>query len=197
MHRAVKGRHLLCRSAEVNGTKTKSLRYRCVKSLTDSKRTGQGKRSLLGSQSLYIGVLSDDFSAVDVREVLCYHSRPKKRKFKRYNERQKPIKRKPCAAEKRQPIPKRVSGDGSAPPRFLVAVNFAFGRLAFATRPFCSVTSPLPKKSLLCKSFSGALFHSVFRVVLVVFFVACAWLRRAQRAALVYAKHTPRCQSSN
>ena len=118
MHRTVKGRHLLCRSAEVNGTKTKSLRYRCVKSLTDSKRTGQGKRSLLGSQSLYIGVLSDDFSAVDVREVLCYHSRPKKRKFKRYNERQKPIKRKPCAAEKRQPVPQRVSGDGSAPPRF-------------------------------------------------------------------------------
>ena len=82
--------------------------------------------------------------------------------------------------KKRQPIPKRVSGDGSAPPRFLVAVNFAFGRLAFATRPFCSVTSPLPKKSLLCKSFSGALFHSVFRVVLVVFFVACAWLRRRE-----------------
>ena len=27
--------------------------------------------------------------------------------------------------QKRQPIPERVSGDGSAPPRFLVAVNFA------------------------------------------------------------------------
>ena len=81
MHRTVKGRHLLCRSAEVNGTKTKSLRYRCVKSLTDSKRTGQGKRSLLGSQTLYIGVLSDDFAAVDLREELCYHSRPKKEKF--------------------------------------------------------------------------------------------------------------------
>ena len=36
-------------------------------------------------------------------------------------------------------------------------------------------------------------FGLVFRVVLVVFFVACAWLRRAQRAALVYAKHTLRC----
>ena len=33
-----------------------------------------------------IGVLSDDFAAVDVREELCYHSRPKKRKFKRYME---------------------------------------------------------------------------------------------------------------
>lgn len=28
-----------------------------------------------------MGVLSDDFSAVDVREELCYHSRPKKHKF--------------------------------------------------------------------------------------------------------------------
>ena len=71
--------------------------------------------------------------------------------------------------QKRQPIPKRFSGDGSAPPRFLVAVNFAFRRLAKATRPFCSVTSPLPKKFLRCKSFSGALFYLVFRVVLVVF----------------------------
>ena len=30
------------------------------------------------------GCLSDDFAAVDVREELCYHSRPKKRKFKRF-----------------------------------------------------------------------------------------------------------------
>ena len=30
----------------------------------------------------------------------------------------------------------------------------------------------------------------------VCFSVACAWLRRAQRAALVFAKHTPRCQRS-
>ena len=86
------------KSAEVNGTKTKSLRYRCVKSLTDSKRTGQGKRSLLGSQTLYIGVLSNDFAAVDLREELCYHSLTEK--FKRYNERQKPMIRKHCAAEK-------------------------------------------------------------------------------------------------
>ena len=31
----------------------------------------------------------------------------------------------------------------------------------------------------------------------VCFSVACAWLRRAKRAALVYAKHTPWCQSKN
>ena len=28
-----------------------------------------------------MGVFSNDFAAVDVREELCYHSRPKKRKF--------------------------------------------------------------------------------------------------------------------
>ena len=42
----------------------------------------------------------------------------------------------------------RFSGDGSAPPRFLVAVNFAFRRLAKATRPLCSVTFlAAPRKS--------------------------------------------------
>ena len=142
-----------------------------------------------------MGVLSDDFAAVDVREELCYHSRPKKQIQEVHGTGIKPMKESIARRKKRQPIPKRVSGDGSAPPRFLVAVNFAFRRLAKATRQLCSVTSPLPKKSLRCKSFLGALFYLVFRVVLVVFFVACAWLRRAQRAALVYAKHTPWCQS--
>ena len=36
---------------------------------------------MLGSQSLSMGILSDDFATVDVREELCYHSRPKKHKF--------------------------------------------------------------------------------------------------------------------
>ena len=66
--------------AGVNGTKTKSLRYRLVKRLTSQKRAEQGT-SLLHSQSLSMGVLSDDFATVDVREELCYHSRPKKHKF--------------------------------------------------------------------------------------------------------------------
>ena len=62
---------------------------RCVqvrKYLINSKRAEQGKQSLLGSQFVYIGVLSDDFATVDFREVLCYHSRPKKHKFRGYNE---------------------------------------------------------------------------------------------------------------
>ena len=33
---------------------------------------------LLGSQFVYMGAFSDDFAAVDFREKLCYHSRPKK-----------------------------------------------------------------------------------------------------------------------
>ena len=40
------------------------------------------ERSLLDSQFVSMGVLSNDFAAVDVREELCYHSRPKKRKFR-------------------------------------------------------------------------------------------------------------------
>lgn len=79
------------------------------------------------------------------------------------------MKRKDRAAEKRKPVPSGLAG--TAPRRrAFVVVNFAFGRLAFATRPFCSVTSPLPKKSFLCKFFSGALFYSIFRVVPVYLF---------------------------
>ena len=105
-----------------------------------------------------MGIFSYDFAAVDIREELCYHSRPEKAKFKRnVEQKRKPMKESITRRKKRQPIPERVSGDGSAPPRFLVAVNFAFRRLAKATRPLCSVTSPLPKKSLRRKSFSGTL----------------------------------------
>lgn len=35
-------------------------------------------QSLLGSQFIYMGVFCDDFAAVDFREELCYHGRPKK-----------------------------------------------------------------------------------------------------------------------
>ena len=65
------------KSAEVNGTKPKSLRYRRAECLTDSKRAEQGLilTRLLKS---FMGVFRNDFAAVDVREELCYHSRPKK-----------------------------------------------------------------------------------------------------------------------
>ena len=67
--------------AGVNGTKTKSLRYRLVKRLTSQKRAEQGIFLTRLSKSI-IGILSDDFATVDVREELCYHSRPKKHKFR-------------------------------------------------------------------------------------------------------------------
>ena len=59
---------------------------RCVqvrKYLINSKRAEQGKQSLLGSLFVYIGVLSNDFADVDVREELCYHSRPEKSKIRK------------------------------------------------------------------------------------------------------------------
>ena len=88
MHKTVGKTLILCRCAEVNETKTKSLRYRRVECLIDSKRAEQGKTSLLDSQSLSMRVLSDDFATVDVREELCYHSLTEKAKFKRYIERE-------------------------------------------------------------------------------------------------------------
>ena len=62
------------KSAEVNGTKTKSLRCGRIKRLINDKRAKQGKTPLLDSQMVSMGVLSDDFATVDVREELCYHS---------------------------------------------------------------------------------------------------------------------------
>ncbi len=72
----------LCRCAEVNGAKTKSLRCRRVKWLINDKRAGIRKHTLLGSKFVSMGVLSDDFATVDLREELCYHSRPKEAKFR-------------------------------------------------------------------------------------------------------------------
>ena len=35
-----------------------------------------------------MGILSNDFATVDIREELCYHSLTEKAKFKRYIERE-------------------------------------------------------------------------------------------------------------
>ena len=69
--------HLLGMPAEVNGTKPKSLRTGQNASQT-AKEPSKENFSLLDSRSHLMGVFSDDFAAVDVREELCYHSRPKK-----------------------------------------------------------------------------------------------------------------------
>ena len=55
---------------------------------------------MLGSRFVYIGVLSDDFAAVDVREELCYHSRPKKTNLRGALSGHETNGRKLCAAEK-------------------------------------------------------------------------------------------------
>ena len=70
VHRTVEIKRLFCRSAEVNGTKPKSLLYRRAKWLTGSKRAEQGA-TLLGSRMVSMGVFSNDFAAVDIREELC------------------------------------------------------------------------------------------------------------------------------
>ena len=77
MHRTVKVGILNSKSAEVNGTKSKSLR--AGREMPHRQKKSQARnKSLLDSQFVYIGVLSDDFATVDFREELCYHSRPKK-----------------------------------------------------------------------------------------------------------------------
>ena len=57
--------------AEVNGTKTKLLRYGRVKCFIYSKKSRARKLPLLSSKVVSMGVLSDDFAAVDFREELC------------------------------------------------------------------------------------------------------------------------------
>ena len=77
--------NFLCNGYNVCGSQREK-KNRCVRDsvfFTDSKRAGQGKRSLLGSQSLFMGVLSDDFATVDLREDYANLSLPKEAKFKR------------------------------------------------------------------------------------------------------------------
>ena len=77
-----------------------------------------------------MGVFSDDFATVDLREDYANLSLPKEANFKRWTERQKPIKRKDRTAEKRQPIPSGLAG--TAPRRR--AFRFGFPRCLFSWR---------------------------------------------------------------
>ena len=65
--------------AEVNG-KSQNRCIRIAENSTESWEKPSKETALLGSQFISIGVFSDDFATVDVREGLCYHSRPKKQK---------------------------------------------------------------------------------------------------------------------
>ena len=99
------------------------------------------------------------------------------------------MKRKDRTAEKAAADPqKRVSGDGSAPPRFLVAVNFALQAACFRNPPVLLRYVSSSQKIFALQIFFGSPVCLVFRVVLVVFFVACAWLRRGVAEPHLYSQ---------
>ena len=68
-------------SAEVNG-KRKIVAYETVFSSRTAKEPSK-EQSLLGSRMVSMGVLSDDFAAVDLREDYANLSLPKEAKLKR------------------------------------------------------------------------------------------------------------------
>ena len=75
-------KQILCRPAEVNGTK----KNRCVIGTEKphiQQKSRAKKQSLLGSQFVYMGVLSDDFATVYFREKLCYHKPAEKAQIQR------------------------------------------------------------------------------------------------------------------
>ena len=190
VHRTVERVQNPCRCAEVNGAKTKSLRCGRVEWLITQKRAGQ-KLSLLSSQSLSMGVLSDDFAAVDFREELCYHSLTEKANSRGTWNRNKTNERKPCAAEKAAADP-RAGQRG----RLRAAALSRRRKLRFSAACRSKPPALLRYVSSSRKIFASQIFfgNPVDLVFLSFLSVACAWLRRAKRAALVYAKHTPRCQ---
>lgn len=65
-------------------------------------------------------------------------------------------------------------GNDPAPPRFRRR-KLRFWTARFCNPPVLLRYAPSFKKSLLGTSFSGALFYLFFRVVLAVFFIACAF----------------------
>ena len=71
-----------------------------------------------------MGVLSDDFAAVDFREELCYHSRPKEAKFKRNTVREKSKEESHARRKKREPV--RSGSAGTAPLRRAFRFGFQF-----------------------------------------------------------------------
>ena len=76
------GKYLLCRLAEVNGTKTKSLRT--GREMPHKQQKSRARNfPLLDSRMVSMGVLSDDFATVDLREDYANLSLPKEAKFKR------------------------------------------------------------------------------------------------------------------
>ena len=89
--------------------------------------------------------------------------------------------------KKRQPIPKRLRAAALSRRR----------KLRFSAACQSNPPALLRYVSSSQKIFASQIFFGspVDLVFLSFLCVACAWLRRTKRAALVYAKHTPRCQN--
>ena len=82
------------------------------------KKSRARELTLPDSRMVSMGVLSDDFATVDLREDYANLSLPKEAKFKRFSERKNNNKKALRGGKSGSRSPKRVSGDGSAPPRF-------------------------------------------------------------------------------
>ena len=95
-------------------------------------------------------ILSNDFATVDLCEEPCQTEPHEKGKSWRQKRRRK------CEKTRAAMIRRRfASGSAQTPP--LVAANFALSIAPVGALQVRSVAAPLPKKSLLCKFFSGAL----------------------------------------
>ena len=119
MHRTVKVGILDSKPAEVNGTKSKSLRYRHVKRACKQKKSRERKLPYSALNSFILV-----FSVTILRPLTCAKSYATIADRKSANSKgamngKNKFKESCARRQKRQPIPKRFSGDGSAPPRFL------------------------------------------------------------------------------
>ena len=77
MHRTVKVSYYGYKVCGSQRDKDKIVAYRSENASYTAKEPSK-ERTLLGSQFVYIGVLSDDFAAVDVCEDLCKTKPPEK-----------------------------------------------------------------------------------------------------------------------
>ena len=104
---------------------------------------------LLDSRMVSMGVLSDDFPTVDVREDYANLSLTEKTNSRGAMNGNKTNERKSCAAEKAAADPKRFSGDGSAPPRLSVWFSALF-LLPF--RGVCLAAASAASRTCLCQA---------------------------------------------
>ena len=63
--------------------------------------------------------------------------------------------------------------------------KLCFWTACFCNPPVFAVTAPLPKKSLLCKSFSGARNSPLFLISVGFSYETCAWLGARERSERV------------